>query len=642
MRRTSVFLTVLLVSTALGAFLAPAAATGGTLVADAGSSQAAETGSIALTGRAFGGTPPYAFAWSHDGSGARFADATAAATAFDMTGLAGAVTVTLRVTDAASVVATDAVQLHVGSSQLTLLNAPFHFEAGVPEETFISGLPLDKQDVPFNVPATATRVDATLSFDDGIFGNDIDLELIKPSGASADRNQGRTAANPERISVGAEPGAWLARIEPYLAVDASGTILVTATAGISMPQVYLDISPYLGTEDALELRALPSGGTPPYTFEWDTDHDGVFETAGQFGNVSIPATHTVRARVTDSLGYRAIAERSYDVHASSTVIRALCGGNDLFKVWAMEYSASQGTCWIHGGHHTYFVGDVYALRHVEGIAFSVEQQFAPPAALLEDPTTTPIHFQISMDGQAWQEVSRGTYRFISTSPIGAPERQTVVFDFDGNGEHFRFLRIHNPLSLSQGISGYLDHTGFYIDADKVDNVNVKAKSLVPSTRVLDCEQGHLMEDFFATHPCTFGGVDRYDSASFFHTYPVGAESELVRIDGQFTLAPFRTDDFFLKTENGTEVDYVNLTSTYAFVQTSVDGQHWTNRATVDAAWGVPTSFSVTLPGVEASFVRLFPQYHPEFMRYAEDAPLHHTRGYFLDSAVTVTGNLGTF
>lgn len=617
-----------------------------TLVADAGSSQAVASGPILLQGRAFGGVEPYSYEWAHDGSGARFTPAAAAATSFDTTGLSGAVTVTLTVLDAHGILATDDVKLHVGATEVALVSQPFTLNGGAPDEEILLN-PVDRKDVAFTVPHGATRLTAALAWSDATnpFGNDLDLELMKPNGQSADRNQGRTTANPERMDVPAAPGAWIARIEPYLTIPTSGRLWINATAGVVMPQVYIDTPAILGQDDALYLRALPTAGAAPFTFEWDVDLDGIYEIAGQFGNTSIPdGEHRTRVRVTDANGYRVIAERAYQVNPVDRVLRAICGNDDVFPTWAMEHSASRGTCWLHGGHHTYYFGNhSYGLRRVVGIAFSVEQQFAPPTSLAANATATPVHVQTSMDGVTWADAGNGSYKFLTTTPIDLPERQYVEFDIAGAGQPFRFVRVHNPLSATQGLSGYLDHTALYLDAD--DLGFVPAVPVAPETRTLACEED-IMEDFFDTHPCWFGGIDRYDSASFFHTYPVGHGAVLANVSGTFTLAPFRHDDWWVvpgllpsQLARGETPDPAGATPTAAYLQTSVDGREWTTVATLNATFGVPQAFSVSLGGEPATFVRLFPEYHELYDDHATYPALHHTRGYFVDSRLTVSGAL---
>lgn len=78
-------------------------------------------------------------------------------------------------------------------------------------------------------------------------------------------------------------------------------------------------------------------------------------------------------------------------------------------------------------------------------------------------------------------------------------------------------------------------------------------------------------------------------------------------------------------------------ATKAYVQVSGNGVDWTNVATVNATDGVPRSFDVTLPGTNAAFVRLFPEYHANFDPYATLAPNRPPRGFFLDSRVTLEG-----
>jgi hypothetical protein len=208
------------------------------------------------------------------------------------------------------------------------------------------------------------------------------------------------------------------------------------------------------------------------------------------------------------------------------------------------------------------------------------------------------------------------------------ERQRVDVTASSDGAPFRYVRIHEPLSAAQGLSGYLDHSQFDVEADIV--APTPAPAPTPGERHLACGTD-IMEDFFAAHPCWFGGIDRYDAASFWHTYPVGDGGDLARVRGNFTLAPWRADDW---TQGAPVADATNVS---ARIQTSVDSISWTDLAIVETAYGVPTSFDITVDHQLARFVRLFPEYHARFDQTAEFAPNHHAKAYLVDSSLVVDG-----
>lgn len=341
----------------------------------------------------------------------------------------------------------------------------------------------------------------------------------------------------------------------------------------------------------------------------------------------------------------------------SFILSVACNGPDG-TLAAMEFSYSAPTCWNHTGLHTYFVGrdTTYLLRHVEGLAFSVEQEFSAPTEGLspgagldsaygaEVHAHSPLVVETSLDGLAWSIAGTGTYRYLDTDelldwhgcvpscrPLESLYRQNVLFDITAEGQEFRFLRVRQPASLAtQGLSGFLDYSRFILTLDQGNAI--ASPSLAPGTRELACEQ-HILEDIFALHPCWYGGVDRYDSPSFFHTYALGGAARLDAVRGTYTALPWRLDDWY---QPGITADDLLLGIT---LQSSADGQAWTNLTKVSALLGEGT-FEVTgLGGLEATFVRIVPEPHNRFWQFQQFAPNHHPEAYLLDSAIHVEGLL---
>lgn len=594
------------------------------LAVDAGATQVSyDHADLVLKGQARGGSTPYTYAWSGLPA-SRFSDPASATPTLSTAGLAvGNHTLTFTVTDAASATVADTMVVRVDTTTFAL-NAVGSVVLGVDDESH--GESLDARTHSFSIPPRTGLLKAKLSWDAVAHPDaEFDLTVLRDDGVPADPSQGHTSANPETFSY-AKPfqGTWRAVVEPRAAVNARYSIEAHLGSAIYLPEVFT-MGPYeFGLDDAQDLRPLARGTVGPYAFEWDLDNDGWFETPGKDVTAALPAgDHLVTVRATDANGLSAESTTTLKVHDHDAVLKLICGGDASFPYWAMEYTASKGTCWIHGGHHTYYMRGAYAFHGVHGLAYAVEQELAPSATVVNasHPLRAPVRVEVSLDGLAWTHVGEALYAY-------GPLRQYVWFDVDGNGEPFRFLRLHAPPSLSEGLSGYLDHSDLRIVADAL----VTPVAASPATsKTLDCATGGVMEDFFALHPCWFGGVDRYDAPSFFHTYVAGASANLTRVNGSFTLAPWRSDDFF----SGAPLLSVNATK--AFVQVSVDGIDWTTVATVNATYGVPKSFSVALPGTNATFVRLFPEYHANFDRWDTLAPHHHPRAYFLDSRVTLEG-----
>lgn len=302
--------------------------------------------------------------------------------------------------------------------------------------------------------------------------------------------------------------------------------------------------------------------------------------------------------------------------ATTSTLAFRCGGGLVDGVPSIEAMESEyaeqttkGPCWFHLGHHTYDIGREVALGRIRGSMFSVEEQFSPPIE------TTSAGFAViietSRDGLAWTEINRPTYVLAFT-------RQTIAFDFDAGGAVARYVRIRQPLSAAQGLSGYIDSSNF--DAD-VTEIAQPAPRAVPTT--LNCAE-HIMERVWSAHPCWFGGINRWDAPSVFHTYPVGGAT-LTNIAGAVTVLPWRSDDY-----NG---GGGGRTAIAGLVQTSVDGSTWRTASTFSGTYGVPIAFSVAQPSIAASYVRLVAEYHRSVKA---DPALKHVRGFIVDSSLTLT------
>lgn len=602
---------------------------------DAGFSQIAYDGApLHLQARATGGAPPYAFAWSAPAG--NFTDPASSAPDFLTNGLPiGDITLALTITDSIGAMATDTVREHVDQTRL-LVEKNVTIVLGVPDEP--AGVSEDGKRVSFIVPTGYGTVTATLSWPDAASVLYLDLQDSSSVTVASDRS----GASPLRATATAPtPGAWTAIIRPYSSTGTTAHLVVRALNTGALPTAYVGAAPYwesavFGRLDAQKLRAFPSGGIPPYAVAWDADGDGIFEISGENATFTFPGgDRNVSTKVTDGAGFETLVTTPIRVEPSiQRVTYGICGGATDFPLWTMEFSASRGTCWIHGGHHSYFMGDhAYALRELHGFAFDVEQQFAPSLpdpAFITDPLHRQLSVEVSLDGRSWTTVGSGQYGYVTPADPTRDtyERQNVFFDIVASGQPFRFLRVHNPLSLSEGLSGYLDHTQLRFKVDDLGPVARPASG--PATRSYSCDASDNMEAFFATHPCWFGGIDRYDAASFYATYFLGENATLDRATGTFQLAPFRDDDFTA----GTALASARFTK--AYVQTSVDGRNWTTQATVNATYGVPQAFDLTLPHVDARFIRFFPEYHALFDL---NDSRHHPRAYFLQTDVTVTGLL---
>lgn len=300
-----------------------------------------------------------------------------------------------------------------------------------------------------------------------------------------------------------------------------------------------------------------------------------------------------------------------------------CGGSErTIEAMENEYIAATGDggCWFHTGHHTYDMGALYEVGAISGSLFSVEVEFSPPIEFVAPDAA--LAFEGSTDGLRWTTIApihyalaRGQEEF---------DRHAISFSFDAGGAVARYLRIRQPLSAAQGLSGYLDASGFTATVEPVEG---PPPSLALGTRSFSCAGG-IMEGFWLAHPCWFGGINRYDSPSVFHTYPIGS-SVLDRVRGSVTFLPWRSDDYSGSGGSRTDVK--------GFVEVSNDGTNWTNIGTVSGQYGAPIAFDFGgLGNIGAQYVRLVCEYHKGVRGPNTNPALKHVRGFVLDSSIEVS------
>lgn len=300
-------------------------------------------------------------------------------------------------------------------------------------------------------------------------------------------------------------------------------------------------------------------------------------------------------------------------------------GIDSLESWyAHQKRDSRKGCWAHFGHNHYFVGrdQVYALHGGNVTVSSTESELSPMTEPGEPafPPQWSLPIEVSMTGTEWHQVDAVDWQFFESD-------WQVQFSFDADGEPFRHLRIRQPTSAAQGLSGYLDKSEFELNVSVVRPVD--PPTLSEQTIAMSCESG-IMESVFANHPCWFGGVNRYDAASFFHTYPLGGLAELHGVEGTVLTNNFRIGPFDAELVPDTDAD--------VFVQTSVNGSGWETVHAFPVTHGEETSFSADLADEEARFVRFATSRHPRWTDESDFAA-KHPEGYFLDSNLTLTGQL---
>lgn len=309
---------------------------------------------------------------------------------------------------------------------------------------------------------------------------------------------------------------------------------------------------------------------------------------------------------------------AHGTHPSTLQAFSCQGGENAIMAMENEYivESGYGPCWFHTGHHTYDLGGLNEVGQVTGRAFTVEMRYSPPSEFQVDTYhITSLFFEASVDGRVWSEISRVRFNLPT-------DRQEVTFNFDAGGIRARYLRLRQPLSLAQGLSGYLDSSSFTAALTPAHD-----GALTPRTGILQlsCEND-IMERFHPAHPCWIGGINRYDSPSVFHTYPLDGQVTVSSILGSATFLPWRSDDY---TQNGG-----NRQTLKAHLQVSSDGEDWSNLLTFDATYGVPAQISYE-GSVETSYLRLVAEYHKGVKTHPA---LKHVRGMLLDSSLRVTAS----
>lgn len=312
------------------------------LVADAGDSPFVAAGERAiLLGAAYGGTAPYAFAWSSAHGSLIGADQSSAE--LDTTGLAaGTYEVSLAVTDAAGTRVSDEVLVAVyHTATQTLLDRT---ETDLTPGTVVTG---ERIEFGFTVPSGTSRLTVDLTFTSAL--NDYDLEVYDPAGERA-ASSGQGAGSPEQAGVVAPAaGAWKAVAVKWATVPPSDVRMVV-TSQTAAPDPRPDVrsgGPYaFPTGAPQELSATVSGGTAPVAVGWDLDGDGVFERSGESVTADLPdGRHLVTVKATDANGLErrettSVLVADPDVIATRTTPITVIGVADTgINPYHLEFSA---------------------------------------------------------------------------------------------------------------------------------------------------------------------------------------------------------------------------------------------------------------------------------------------------------------
>jgi hypothetical protein len=415
------------------------------LIADAGDSPFVPTGSNAtLIGAGWGGSEPYAYAWSTE-AGAIAEGASSATALLDTTGVApGQYTATLRITDSSGAVATDTVEVVVGrAGSQTLLDEtkadPVPANVGIGNPTLTNYL-----DFPFEMPTGISSVTVEATWTNIL--NDYDLHLVDPTGTERGYS-GNGATNlilqfESSGSAEPAPGTWIVRMERFLTVTDDVHVTVTGLVQDPDPRPVVSAGgPYrfeIGAPQALD--GTVSGGTAPVATAWDLDFDGRFESAGTDVTSSVPAGHRlITLKATDAAGLERRQSTSILVAdparlaADTTAITVIGVADSGVNAYHLEFSAT-----------TYPDPEVLALtgnfsRHPS------EYISGYPTSATALPITLGQGYYPARDTAVWDGVELGRLYWIpGTKIIGAIDANdssasnaaadaTPILDDDGHG-----------------------------------------------------------------------------------------------------------------------------------------------------------------------------------------------------------------
>ncbi|MEA2621285.1 MAG: hypothetical protein QOH61_195 [Chloroflexota bacterium] len=312
------------------------------LVADAGASPAVRIGTPGvLLGSAWGGTPPYTYAWSSSVGDLKGADSPTAQLQTASATAPGTYVLTLSVADAAGAKATDTVKAFLyDASPRVLLDQT---ESDVVPGTFATDDPLE---IPFEVPAGMDSMTATLSWT--IEANDYDISLRDPAGNPVEITNGGAPETSESIDV-ASPmaGTWTFLAQDWATTidDVTAHVEAIPHAADPLPQVSTAGPFKFLTGAAQKLGSTIIGGQAPYTTEWDVNEDGRSDATGPAPTISVAdGRRLVTLRVTDARGYEARETTSVlvgDAKAlkASTPITVIGLADSGINPYHLEFSA---------------------------------------------------------------------------------------------------------------------------------------------------------------------------------------------------------------------------------------------------------------------------------------------------------------
>jgi len=264
---------------------------------------------ITLSGSAIGGTSPYSFTWDLDNDGTFESSGTSVNYACSSE---GTYTVSVTATDSLSITDTDATTVTVEAAPIPALvassNGPYTCDIG--DTITLSG----------------SAIGGTSPYS---FTWDLDNDgTFESSGASV--NFACTATGTFDI------GLQVTDSTSTSDVDAT-TITVTDTP---TPGALTSVSngPYTcNLGDTITLSGSATGGVSPYSFAWDLDNDGTFESSGASVNYACASEgiNSISVSVTDSANANAIDSTTITINPKKEA------GPDPIPLWKKQRGNSR-------------------------------------------------------------------------------------------------------------------------------------------------------------------------------------------------------------------------------------------------------------------------------------------------------------
>lgn len=313
-------------------------------------------------------------------------------------------------------------------------------------------------------------------------------------------------------------------------------------------------------------------------------------------------------------------------------------------VHMMEGQRIQG-CDARLGIETYFVGKdrTYRLHAGKGLVITNGMTLSPSTDIVGPnggPATSPsiiaapqrLILETSLDGFLWTEIQVRNLNWVgvevpsldtehdpqvTTAGTVFGARYVNFFSFSVfEPPEFRFLRVRQPQSAAQGLSGFIEATNLRIEVveDRILTPPAPTANVQERTCHLD-----MMDHTFPTHRCWFGGAQHWDAASVYHTYFLD-NTTLTRIEVTATPLLYRALDAIADASPVNANPAGAVQSGRVHVHLSEDGERWTeltNAADPEVPYGQQLRLDLDVvarlgTAARARFVQLTGDLHPSF------------------------------